>query len=137
MPNSNQNMVALIGRILFSIIFITSGFGKISGFAGAVGYASSAGMPMPQLAIIAAIIIELGGGLLILAGLYTRWAAYAVALFCVVSAFVFHAFWAVPEAAKMMQSINFWKNITMAGGALILAAFGPGAISLDAKRKTA
>ena len=134
MSPSNQNLLALVGRVLIALIFVTSGFGKIGGFDGTVGYIASKGMPMPQVMAALAILIELVGGLMVIVGFYTRWAALAIALFCLVSAFVFHNYWAVPEAQKMMQSISFWKNVSIAGGALVLAAFGPGAWSLDGRR---
>ena len=130
-----QNATVLVGRILLALIFVLSGFNKISGFEGTMGYIASKGMPMPAVFAALAILIELGGGLLIVLGFLTRPAALAIALFCVVSAFIFHNFWAVDAAMKMAQYINFMKNISIAGGALVLAAFGPGAYSIDAKRR--
>lgn len=134
MLNTLQNPLALVGRILLALIFITSGFGKIMGFDGTVGYIASKGLPMASLAALIAIVIELGGGLAVALGFMTRWAALALAVFSVVAGFIFHTYWAVPADQVMMQQINFWKNISIAGGFLVLAAFGPGAISIDAKR---
>ncbi|CAM5795622.1 DoxX family protein [Rhizobacter fulvus] len=134
MFNSLQNPLALIGRILLALIFVTSGFGKITGFEGTVGYIASKGLPMASVAAVIAIVIELGGGLAVVFGFLTRWAALALAVFTVIAAFIFHAYWGVPAEQVMMQQINFWKNISIAGGFLVLAAFGPGAISIDAKR---
>jgi putative oxidoreductase len=132
--NSLQNPLALIGRILLALIFVTSGFGKITGFEGTVGYIASKGLPMASIAAVIAIVIELGGGLAVVFGFLTRWAALALAVFTVIAAFIFHAYWGVPAEQVMMQQINFWKNITIAGGFLLLAAFGPGANSIDPKR---
>ena len=132
--NSLQNPLALIGRILLALIFVTSGFSKITGFEGTVGYIASKGLPMASIAAVIAIVIELGGGLAVVFGFMTRWAALALAVFSVVAAFIFHAYWGVPADQVMGQQINFWKNISIAGGFRVLAAFGPGAISLDAKR---
>ena len=134
MFNTLQNPLALIGRLLLALIFITSGASKIGGFAGTVGYIASKGMPAASVFAVLAIIIELGGGLAVAVGFMTRWAALALAVFCVVAALIFHNFWAVPADQVMMQQINFWKNISITGGFLVLAAFGPGAISIDAKR---
>ena len=134
MFNNLQNPLALIGRILLALIFVTSGFSKIAGFDGTVGYIASKGLPMASIAAVIAIVIELGGGLAVVFGFLTRWAALALAVFSVVAAFIFHAYWGVPAEQVMMQQINFWKNISIAGGFLVLAAFGPGAISIDAKR---
>lgn len=134
MLNNLQNPLALVGRILLALIFITSGFSKITGFDGTVGYIASAGVPMASIAAVLSIVVELGGGLAVAFGFMTRWAALALAVFSVVAGFIFHTYWAVPADQVMMQQINFWKNISIAGGFLVLAAFGPGAISIDAKR---
>ena len=131
---SMQNPLALVGRVLLALIFVTSGFGKIMGFDGATGYIASKGLPAPALFAVVAIVIELGGGLAVLFGFYSRWAALALAVFTVAAALLFHNFWVVPPAQVMEQQINFWKNISITGGFLLLAAFGPGAISLDARR---
>jgi putative oxidoreductase len=134
MLNTLQNPLALIGRIMLALIFITSGFGKIGGFDGTVGYIASKGLPMAAVVAALTIVIELGGGLAVAVGFLTRWAALALAAFTVLAAVIFHAYWAVPPEQVMMQQINFWKNISIAGGFLVLAAFGAGAISVDAKR---
>ncbi len=134
MLNNLQNPLALAGRILLALIFITSGFSKISGFDGTVGYIASKGLPMASVAAVLAIVVELGGGIAVAVGFMTRWAALVLAAFTVIAGLIFHAYWAVPADQVMMQQINFWKNISIAGGFLVLAAFGPGAISIDAKR---
>ena len=134
MTTQTQNVTALLGRILLALIFITSGFGKIGGFAGTAGYIASKGLPMASVVAALTIVIELGGGLAVLFGFLTRWAALALAVFCVLAAVIFHAYWGVPPEQVMGQQINFWKNISMAGGFLVLAAFGAGSISIDAKR---
>jgi len=129
-----QNASALIGRIMLALIFITSGFGKIGGFAGTAGYIASKGLPLPTVVAALTILIELGGGLAVLFGFLTRWAALVLAAFTVLAALIFHAYWGVPADQVMGQQINFWKNISIAGGFLVLAAFGAGGISIDAKR---
>jgi putative oxidoreductase len=130
-----QDTLALVGRVLLAWLFIPAGWGKIAGFAGAVGYANAAGLPMAQVGVAIGLVIELVGGLMILAGFKTRWAALALALFTIVAAFFFHNFWAMPEAQQAMQKINFNKNIAITGGLLVLAAFGAGALSIDGKRR--
>jgi putative oxidoreductase len=132
-----QNFTVLAGRILLGLLFVISGFGKISGFEGTVGYIASQNLPMPSLIAALTILIELGGGLALVTGFYTRQAAVLLAVFTLLAAFLFHAFWAVPAAAKTMQQINFLKNLSIAGGLLVLAAFGPGRISLEARRLAA
>ena len=128
---STQDVIALVGRILIAYLFIPAGFGKLMGFAGTVGYVASSGLPLPQVGAAIAILVELGVGIAFLLGYKTRIAAIVLAVFTVLAAVFFHKYWAVPEAMKMMQQINFNKNIAIAGGLLALAAFGPGRLSID------
>jgi len=137
MQTSFQSSIVLVGRILLGLIFILSGFGKIAGFEGTVGYIASAHLPLPTLVAALTILIELGGGLALVTGFFTRQTAVVLAVFTVLAGFIFHAFWAAPEAQQMMQQINFLKNLSIAGGMLVLAAFGPGTISVDARRSLA
>lgn len=132
--NAFSNPAALVGRILLALMFVTSGFDKLTGFDGTVGYIASRGLPMASVVAVLTILVELVGGLAIVFGLYTRWAALALAIFTLLAAVIFHNFWAVPEAQKMMEQISFLKNLSVAGGMLVLFAFGPGALSLDARR---
>ena len=125
----------LAGRVMLAALFIPSGFSKLTGFQGTVGYIASKGLPLPQLGAIAAIAVELLVALALLLGWRTRWAALILALFTLAAAFIFHAYWAVPPDEKMMQSINFWKNVAIAGGLLFVAAHGPGPYALDARRR--
>ena len=100
-----------------------------------MGYIASKGLPAPSAAAVVALLVEIVGGLALVAGFGTRVAALVLAVFTVVAAVFFHNFWAAPEAQQMMQQINFNKNIAIAGGLLVLAAFGAGAFSVDAKRR--
>jgi len=127
----NYDWAALVGRLLLAAIFISSGWGKIGGLEGTAGYIASKGLPMPQILAILTIIVELGAGILLAIGLKARWAALALALFSLAAAFIFHDFWAVPPEQASAQSINFWKNIAIAGGMLMVFAMGPGRYSLD------
>lgn len=125
----SQNAVVLLGRILLSLIFILSGFMKLTSLAGTAGYFASVGLPAPMIVAVLVTALELLGGIAILLGFLTRPFAYALAAFSVASAFVGHF-----NFADQMQSIMFMKNLSMAGGFLVLAAFGPGSLSIDARR---
>ncbi len=134
MLNNLQTPLALIGRILLALMFVLAGFSKIAGFEGTVAYISSKGLPAPTLLAVLTIATEVGGGLAIVFGFYARWAALALAGFTLLASFLFHAFWSVPAGQQMVQQLMFMKNISVVGGMLVLAAFGAGAISLDARR---
>ncbi|QTT88054.1 DoxX family protein [Pseudomonas chlororaphis] len=129
--SSNTNAsISLIGRVLLSAIFILSGFSKIAAPAAMVGYIQSVGLPFPQLALGIAIAVELGGGLLLIAGYRTRLVALALAVFSVATALAFHN-----NLGDQNQFIHFFKNIAMAGGLLQVVAYGAGRFSLDARRQ--
>lgn len=129
--NTLERFGPLVGRILIALIFVISGFGKIKGFDGTVGYIASKGLPLPQLAAVVAIIIEVGGGLMLIAGWKARWAAAAMFLFTAVAAIFFHNFWAVPADAAQNQMIHFMKNISMLGGLLYVVVYGSGPLSVE------
>ena len=137
MQSGYQNPTVLVGRILLGLIFVLAGFGKIGGFEGTVGYIASKGLPLPQLVAGLTICMEVGGGLALMFGLYTRWAAFGLAIFTLLAALIFHNFWAAAPAQFVGQYVNFMKNVSIAGGMLVLAAFGAGSFSLDARRHAA
>lgn len=129
-----QSAAALVGRLLIAALFLPAGLSKVSGFAGTVGYIASVGLPLPTVAAAAAVVLEIGGGLALIAGFGTRAAALALAGFTLVASFFFHAFWSVPAEQQMVQQLMFFKNIAVTGGLLTLFAWGAGAWSLDARR---
>ena len=116
-----------IGRVLMAVMFIQAGISKMFGYAGAQGYMEAAGVPGALLPLV--ILLEAGGGLAVLLGLFTRWSALLLAGFCVLAALLFHL-----KPDDQMQMISFMKNITIAGGFLVLAGAGPGALALDNRR---
>jgi len=118
---------ALLGRALMSVIFIWSGFGKLIGAAGTVAYFGKLGLPQPTLAMILAVAVELGGGLFLLVGLFTRPIAVVLAFWCVATALIGHA-----DFGDRNMLIHFTKNLAMAGGFAYVALLGAGALSLDA-----
>ena len=133
--NTNvQNTAALVGRILLALIFIISGFGKITGYAGTAGYMASKGLPMVAVLLPLTILVELGGGLLIALGWKARWAAAVIFLFIIPVTLVFHNPVGLDAAQAQQQMINLLKNLSIMGGMLGLFAFGPGGFSIDAKQ---
>jgi putative oxidoreductase len=123
-----QDLAALAGRLMLALIFVLEGALKIASYAATVDYMEAYGVPGALLPLV--ILTELGGGLLVAAGLFTRPAAVALAGFCLLTALFFHR-----DIGDTNQFINFFKNLAIAGGFLTLAAFGPGGWSLDARRR--
>lgn len=118
----------LLGRILIGAPFLMSGLSKLAAHAATVGYIASVGLPAPSLAFVVAVLVEAGGGLLLMSGYRARPVALAMALFSVVTAVFFHH-----NFADQNQMIHFLKNVMMAGGLLQIAYFGAGAFSVDAR----
>jgi putative oxidoreductase len=116
----------IAARILMSQIFIISGFGKITGYAGTQQYMASHGLPGALLPLV--ILTEFGGGLALLFGFKTRWAALALAGFSLLTAVLVHF-----QPGDQMQMINFMKNLAVAGGLLMFVRYGAGAPSIDAR----
>ncbi|MGQ0456468.1 MAG: DoxX family protein [Hyphomicrobium sp.] len=117
-------IASVLGRVLLSAIFIQAGLSKISGYEGAAGYMQSAGVPGQLLPAV--IALELGGGLMVLLGFYSRWAAFALAAFCIAAAVLFHG-----NFGEQAQAILFMKNLAIAGGFLMLFAGGPGRYAVN------
>lgn len=133
MVNKLQYPLSLTGRLLLASLFLPAGIGKITGFAGTVGYISSAGLPFPELGAILALTVEIAGSIALIVGFGTRPAALALAAFTLVASFFFHAYWAVPADQQFVTQLLFFKNIAVVGGLLTLAAWGAGAWSFDAR----
>lgn len=127
MENQTTTLAA-VGRILIAVLFLLSGLGKIAAPTMTQGYIASVGLPAPFFGYLIAIIVEVGGGLLLVVGYQTRIVALIMAAFTVVAALVFHH-----NFADQNQMIHFLKNIAVAGGLLQVAAFGAGSWSLDAR----
>ena len=119
-----EPVLDLAGRILLAVLFIPAGFSKISGYEGTQGYMEAMGVPGMLLPLV--ILLEIGGGILLVAGFKTRLVALALAGFSVVAGFLFHY-----QPAEQIQMILFMKNIAVAGGFLLLVAKGAGAYSVD------
>ena len=124
---------ALLGaRLGLGAIFLVSGLGKVAGWSGTVAYAASQGVP--ELLLVGATALELLGAASLLAGWRTRWGAAALLAFLVPVTIVFHAFWRGHGAEVQLQTIQFLKNVSIAGGLLAVWGAGPGALSADALR---
>ncbi|QGZ57935.1 DoxX family protein [Paraburkholderia acidiphila] len=128
-----NDVVLLVSRVLLTSLFILFGWSKITGFSGTVDYMAHVGAPVPMLSAVIAVVMEFAVGILLLVGFYTRPLAVLLAIYTVATAFIGHHFWTMTGADQMMNMINFYKNISIAGGLLALAVTGPGRISIDRK----
>ncbi|MCG6939289.1 MAG: DoxX family protein [Gammaproteobacteria bacterium] len=122
--NNLLNSLMPVSRFLLAFIFLMAGVSKITGYAGTEAYMASAGVPGILLPLV--ILLEILGAISLIIGYKVRWSAPALAIFCIVSALIFHF-----NFADQIQSIMFMKNLAIAGGLLALAANGAGAWSLD------
>jgi putative oxidoreductase len=135
-PRTEAHMDAIskwaqfLGRVALGTIFLFSGAGKLAAWQGTVAYAASKGVP--QILLVIATVLELVGGIGVVLGFKARWAAVALVVFLVPVTLVFHNFWAAPANEQQVQIVNFLKNLSIAGGALIVFARGAGAFSIDA-----
>jgi len=127
-----KNIVVVLGRILLALIFVRGGINKIGAIDPTAAQMAKAGIPLSGLLIYGAILLELGGGLLLIFGLFARWIALALCLYTLTLALIFHAFWAVAAAQERTQAAQFFGHLSMMGGMLMVVAFGAGAWSLDA-----
>jgi putative oxidoreductase len=127
------NPAAFIGRILLALIFVVSGVGKITGYAGTAAVMAAKGLPMVDVLLPLTIAVELGGGLLLALGWKARWAAAALFLFLIPTTLIFHQFWGLEPKLAQMQKIHFLKNVAIMGGMLMVLAIGAGRWSVDRK----
>jgi putative oxidoreductase len=133
MNDALKTPLAVAGRVLLALIFITSGFSKLGNLDGTAGYIASVGLPAGGALALGAGLLEVVAGLALAIGFKARWAALALGLFTIVAALLFHRYWAMPEQQQFMQELLFMKNLAIAGGMFIVASLGAGAASIDAR----
>jgi putative oxidoreductase len=128
--NNISTFAAPTGRLFLAMMFLMAGLSKIGNYAGTQGYMDAMGVPGALLPLV--IALEVLGGLAIILGWQTKIASLALAGFCVVSAVMFHN-----DFSNQAEMSSFMKNVTIAGGFLLLVAHGPGAYALDNRVKSA
>ncbi|QTK81772.1 Inner membrane protein yqjF [Agrobacterium tumefaciens] len=127
MNMSDTRYLPLAGRLLIGLPFLFFGLAKAATFAKTVALVEMVGIPLPLLGAIGAIMLEIGGGLLLITGFKVRPVAVLLAIFTMVTAYYFHS-----NLADENTMVHFFKNVMMTGGLLQVVAFGAGALSLDA-----
>ncbi|MFB4683734.1 DoxX family protein [Enterobacter hormaechei subsp. hoffmannii] len=128
---SSRSLLLLIARITIVVLFIIFGYPKLTGFSGTVQYMTSLGAPMPMLAAIIAVVMEIPAAILIVLGFFTRPLAVIFVFYTLGTAVIGHHYWEMTGDAVLPNMINFYKNVSIAGAFILLAITGPGAISLD------
>jgi putative oxidoreductase len=124
-----QDSILLVARVMLGLVFLTSGWGKIMNITGFATGMMNNGVPLP-LAYIAPFC-EFLGGLALIIGFATRYAALGLFLFTIVATYLSHRYWTYPAEQRSAQQTNFWKNITIMGGFLALFVAGPGRFAVD------
>jgi putative oxidoreductase len=139
MEKTHDYLLAL-GRVFMCGLFIWGGYVKLKAPGAAIQYFAQAGVPLPELVVWVAILIELVGGILLLVGFKTQWVAGLLAIYCLITGFAVHLVAGVSAADAMVaydNMIHFYKNLAMAGGFLFVLAYGAGGLSVDGRFRVA
>ena len=126
--------LSLVSRVLVALIFVISGFAKLTNFAYMANIAASVGLPFPQFSLAMATVLEIAGGLALLLGFETRWVALALAIFLIPTTILFHAANMSDPAQAQMQMVEVLKNLAIMGGLLKFYLDGPGSLAIDNRR---
>lgn len=134
---NTMKYIPLIGRILFSLIFLMSGImGHLIGLSGTAAYAASQGLPMATFFVALSGIIALLGALSIILGYKAKMGAWLIVIFLIPVTFKMHAFWTVTDPMQsQVQMAMFMKNLALTGAALMISYFGAGPVSIDAGKQ--
>ncbi|MGF6723245.1 putative oxidoreductase [Paraburkholderia sp. GAS41] len=130
---TRKDELILVARILLMLLFVLFGWSKLTGFSGTVAYMTQTGAPMPEVSAIIAVVMEFVVGVAIVVGFYTRPLALLLALYTFGTALIAHHYWTMSGAEQYMNMINFYKNVSIIGGLLLLVVTGPGKYSIDRK----
>jgi len=128
-----QPALLLIARILLMLLFVIFGYQKLIHFGGTVQYMQALGTPLPTIGALIAVVLEFFAGLAIMLGFFTRPIALILAIYTLATAIIGHPFWSMSGPEQMAAEINFYKNISIIGGLLLLSVTGAGPYSLDKK----
>ena len=126
-----KDLLILLARILLVLLYVIFGWEKLIGFGGTVGYMASLGLPMPTVVAVIVVVMEFFVALALVIGWYTRPLALLLALYTLGTAIIGHHYWTMTGDAQAENMINFYKNVSIIGGLLLLCVTGPGKYSLD------
>lgn len=128
---NQRDALLLVARLLLMLLFVLFGFSKLTDYTGTSAYMAAEGLPLPMLAAAVVIAMEFFVGLAIVLGFWTRPLALLLALYTLGTALVAHHYWSMAGAERMANMINFYKNLSIIGGLLLLCLTGPGRYSID------
>ncbi|MBW4021949.1 MAG: DoxX family protein [Proteobacteria bacterium] len=135
--DGERDGLLLASRILLMLLFVIFGWEKLIGFSGTVGYFAQLGLPEPPIAALIAVVMEFFVGLAIVVGAFTRPLAILLAIYTIATALIGHHFWTLSGMARMESEINFFKNVSITGGLILLYVTGAGRYSVDARMNRA
>jgi putative oxidoreductase len=121
----------LIARVLSMGLFVIFGWSKLTGFPGTVAFMASQGLPLPTAAALIAVVMEFFAGIAVIIGFFTRPVALLTAVYTLATALTGHHYWTMLDGERMENMINFYKNVSIVGGLLLLSVTGAGKYSLD------
>lgn len=134
---SARDAILLLSRVLLVVLFVLFGWQKLLGFAGTVNMMAGMHLPLPAVAAAIAVIMEFFVGVAIALGIFTRSLALLLALYTLATGFIGHHYWTMSGPAHAANMINFYKNVSIVGGLLLLSATGPGRYSLTGRKSGA
>ncbi|CAB3769305.1 DoxX family protein [Paraburkholderia solisilvae] len=129
--DQRRDAILLVARVLMMVLFVVFGWSKLTGFSAAEAYMATTGAPVPAVAATIAVVMELGVGIALAVGVFTRPLALLLALYTLGTALIGHHFWTQTGMEQYVNMINFYKNISIIGGLLLLVVTGPGRYSID------
>jgi len=128
---SQRDTLLLVARILMMLLFVRFGWEKLTDFGGTSAYMAAESLPLPAVAAAVVILMEFFVGLAIVLGFWTRPLALLLALYTLGTALIGHHYWTMTGAEHMANMINFYKNLSIIGGLVLLCLTGPGRYSID------
>ena len=131
MLENYRDGLLLTARVLLVVLFVKFGLAKAMAFSTASTYMASTQLPAPSLMALVAIVMELGVGLAIVLGFFTRPLALVLAIYTIIAAIIGHPYWHMSGELQYESMINFYKNLSIAGGLMLLMLSGPGRYSFD------
>lgn len=127
-----RDEILLVARVLLAALFLVSGWSKLTGFSGTVSYMAQVGAPLPMLAAIVAVVVELPLMVAIVFGILTRPLAMLLALYTLATAVIAHHYWTMVGSMRADNALHFYKNVAIGGGFLLLYVTGGGRYAVDA-----